>query len=86
MVELCNSFLLICQQGLWSDEDLERILGDYGAFVVIRKGTDLVEALKSLEKWRENIFVSVRFILAWLYSHDNSESALDFSNLVLALA
>ncbi|KAG0652076.1 Nicotinate-nucleotide adenylyltransferase 1 [Hyphodiscus hymeniophilus] len=42
---------------IWSHEDLQCILGDYGAFVVSRKGTDIEEALKSLKKWKENIYV-----------------------------
>ena len=36
-----------------------RILGDYGAFVVSRKGTDVEKALRSLKRWRRNIYVSV---------------------------
>lgn len=51
--------LLIGWKGLWTDEDLERILGDHGAFVVKRKGTDIEEALESLQKWRENIYVRI---------------------------
>lgn len=46
------------RQGSWTDEDLQHILGDYGLVVVKRKGTDIDQALESLERWKENIYVS----------------------------
>jgi nicotinamide mononucleotide adenylyltransferase len=36
---------------------LDHILGDYGAFVLKRQGTDIEEALNTLKKWRVNIYV-----------------------------
>ncbi|KAJ9640311.1 Nicotinamide/nicotinic acid mononucleotide adenylyltransferase 1 [Coniosporium tulheliwenetii] len=41
--------------GVWSEQDLDHILGHYGAFVVERAGTDLEEAMSTLEKWKHNI-------------------------------
>ncbi|KAF1809808.1 Nucleotidylyl transferase [Eremomyces bilateralis CBS 781.70] len=43
--------------GVWSQEDLQHILGDYGAFIVERAGTNIDDALASLEKWKSNIHV-----------------------------
>jgi len=43
--------------GVWAPEDLDHILGEFGAFIVERAGTDTSAALKSLEKWRKNIWV-----------------------------
>ena len=42
---------------VWSREDLEHILGRYGAFIVERAGTDIHQALSSLQRWRQNIHV-----------------------------
>jgi nicotinamide mononucleotide adenylyltransferase len=50
--------LLISQKGVWSDEDLEHILGRYGAFVVKRQGTDIEQAMENLQQWKDNIYVS----------------------------
>ena len=43
--------------GVWSDEDLDHILARYGAFIIERQGTDMEEALATLQSWRKNIFV-----------------------------
>lgn len=40
---------------LWTETDLQHILGDFGVFVVERAGTDLNDALNSLKKWEHNI-------------------------------
>jgi hypothetical protein len=45
-------------QGIWSNEDLDHILGGYGTFVVARKGTDIDDALESLQRWKDNVYVS----------------------------
>ncbi|KAF2141911.1 uncharacterized protein K452DRAFT_250872 [Aplosporella prunicola CBS 121167] len=42
---------------LWAPKDLDHILGDYGAFIVEREGTDIDDALASLQQWRDNIYV-----------------------------
>jgi nicotinamide mononucleotide adenylyltransferase len=63
---------------LWASEDLSRILGHYGAFILERSGTDIGmsltppqqttrltqidDALVSLHKWRENIRVIPQLI------------------------
>lgn len=43
--------------GVWSDADLNHILGRYGAFIVERTGTDIHEAMVKLQAWRDNIYV-----------------------------
>lgn len=43
--------------GIWSQADLDRILGRFGAFVIERSGTDIEEALASLEQYRSNIWI-----------------------------
>ncbi|KAH7395940.1 hypothetical protein BKA64DRAFT_709313 [Cadophora sp. MPI-SDFR-AT-0126] len=48
--------------GVWSDKDLDHILGRYGAFVVERTGTDIDEALQNLQPWKENIYVIAQLI------------------------
>ncbi|KAH7127153.1 hypothetical protein B0J11DRAFT_296304 [Dendryphion nanum] len=48
--------------GLWAEEDLSRILGHYGAFILERSGTDIDDALVSLQQWRENIRVIPQLI------------------------
>ncbi|SPO04943.1 related to nicotinic acid mononucleotide adenylyltransferase [Cephalotrichum gorgonifer] len=45
------------QPDVWSSEDLEHILGRFGAFIVERAGTDIHHALSSLQRWRQNIHV-----------------------------
>lgn len=42
--------------GVWSENDLDHILGYYGAFIVERRGTDIDEALAALQPWKENIY------------------------------
>ncbi len=48
--------------GVWSDEDLEHILGRYGVFIVERAGTKIDEALASLRPWKHNIYVIQQLI------------------------
>jgi len=48
--------------GVWSDKDLDHILGRYGAFVVERTGTDIDEALQNLQPWKDNIYVIAQLI------------------------
>ncbi|KAK3349356.1 hypothetical protein B0T25DRAFT_240081 [Lasiosphaeria hispida] len=45
------------EPGLWSPADLNVILGQYGAFIVERSGTDVDEALASLRQYESNIWV-----------------------------
>lgn len=48
--------------GLWAQKDLEKILGYYGAFILERSGTDIDDALASLQAWRSNIRVIPQLI------------------------
>ncbi|KAF2123958.1 nicotinamide mononucleotide adenylyltransferase 1 [Dothidotthia symphoricarpi CBS 119687] len=48
--------------GLWAREDLSRILGHYGAFILERSGTDIDDALVQLQQWRESIRVIPQLI------------------------
>lgn len=48
--------------GLWAQEDLDRILGHYGAFILERSGTDIDDALLSLQQFRDNIRVIPQLI------------------------
>ena len=48
--------------GLWSADDLNHILGRYGAFIVERLGTDIDEALANLQPWKDNIHVIPQLI------------------------
>ncbi|RYO24021.1 hypothetical protein AA0111_g8871 [Alternaria arborescens] len=48
--------------GLWAREDLSRILGHYGAFILERSGTDIDDALVQLQQWRQNIRVIPQLI------------------------
>lgn len=43
--------------GVWSEKDLETILGHFGTFIVERSGTDIDEALANLQPFKENIYV-----------------------------
>ncbi|KAH6618159.1 hypothetical protein B0J18DRAFT_273015 [Chaetomium sp. MPI-SDFR-AT-0129] len=45
------------EPGLWAPQDLDTILGQYGAFIVERSGTDIDEALASLRQYEDNIWV-----------------------------
>lgn len=47
--------------GLWSDEDLGYILS-HPCFIIERSGTDMQEALKKLQKWRDNIYIIPQLI------------------------
>jgi nicotinamide mononucleotide adenylyltransferase len=48
--------------GVWSEKDLDHILGRYGTFIIERTGTDIDEALASLQPYRENIHVIQQLI------------------------
>lgn len=43
--------------GVWSPPDIDYILRNYGAFIVERSGTDIDEALATLQQWKDNIWV-----------------------------
>ena len=48
--------------GVWSSNDLDHILGRYGAFIVERTGTDIDDALANLQPWKANIYVIQQLI------------------------
>ncbi|KAL1956623.1 hypothetical protein VTO42DRAFT_6970 [Malbranchea cinnamomea] len=48
--------------GVWSEEDLDHILGRYGTFIVERSGTDIDEAIAGLQPWKDNIYVIPQLI------------------------
>ncbi|EZF28987.1 nicotinamide/nicotinic acid mononucleotide adenylyltransferase [Trichophyton mentagrophytes] len=48
--------------GVWSEQDLDHILGKYGTFIVERSGTDIDEAIAGLQPWKENIYVIQQLI------------------------
>ncbi|KIX04004.1 nicotinate (nicotinamide) nucleotide adenylyltransferase [Rhinocladiella mackenziei CBS 650.93] len=48
--------------GVWSEKDLDHILGRYGTFIIERSGTDIDEALASLQSYRDNIYVIQQLI------------------------
>jgi nicotinamide mononucleotide adenylyltransferase len=48
--------------GVWSAKDLDHILGNFGAMIVERSGTDMEEALDSLKQWEDNIHVIQQMI------------------------
>lgn len=48
--------------GVWSDKDLDHILGRYGTLIVERSGTDIDDALASLQPWKDNIHVIQQLI------------------------
>ncbi|KAL9026487.1 MAG: hypothetical protein Q9196_004852 [Gyalolechia fulgens] len=47
---------------VWSQDDLDHILGKYGVFIVERAGTDIDDALATLTPWRHNIWVIQQLI------------------------
>ncbi|KZV66443.1 Nucleotidylyl transferase [Peniophora sp. CONT] len=44
------------QPGVWSERDLDHILGKYGTFIIERAGSDMDQATEALARWRHNIF------------------------------
>jgi len=50
------------QPGVWDQKDLDHILGKYGSFIVERSGTDIDEALASLQNYRDNIYIIQQLI------------------------
>jgi len=43
------------EPGVWSEPDLDHILGRYGVFIVERAGADMDQAIDNLARWRHNI-------------------------------
>lgn len=49
--------------GVWSEKDLDHILGNFGAFIIERTGTDIDEALAGLKQYQEKIHVIPQVII-----------------------
>ncbi len=43
------------EPGVWSERDLDHILGRYGVLIIERAGADMDQAIDSLSRWRHNI-------------------------------
>ncbi|KAI0343491.1 Nucleotidylyl transferase [Trametopsis cervina] len=43
------------EPGVWSEPDLDHILGRYGVLIVERAGSDMDQAIDNLARWRHNI-------------------------------
>jgi len=50
------------EPGVWSDADLDHILGRYGCFIIERAGADMDQATDSLARWRHNIHLIPQLI------------------------
>lgn len=49
--------------GVWSEADLDHILGSFGAFIIERSGTDIEEALGGLKQYQDKIHVIPQVIV-----------------------
>ncbi|KAF5355181.1 hypothetical protein D9756_005470 [Leucocoprinus leucothites] len=50
------------EPGVWSYSDLDHILGRYGCLIVERAGTGMDQAVDSLARWRDNIYLISQLI------------------------
>ncbi|KLO10319.1 Nucleotidylyl transferase [Schizopora paradoxa] len=50
------------EPGVWSEEDLDHILGRYGCLIIERAGSDMAQATEALAKWRWNIYLISQMI------------------------
>ncbi|KAG6335489.1 hypothetical protein ID866_3596 [Astraeus odoratus] len=50
------------EPGVWSYQDLEHILGRYGTFIIERAGSAMEQAIDSLARWRNNIYMIPQLI------------------------
>jgi len=50
------------EPGVWSEEDLDHILGRYGCCIVERAGSDMTQATDALAKWLPNIYLISQMI------------------------
>ncbi|KAG9228680.1 nicotinamide mononucleotide adenylyltransferas-like protein [Amylocarpus encephaloides] len=48
--------------GVWSEKDLDHILGRYGTFIIERTGTDIDDALANLQPYKDKIYVIQQLI------------------------
>jgi len=50
------------EPGVWSEPDLDHILGRYGTMIVERAGADMLQAIDNLARWRHNIHLIQQLI------------------------
>jgi len=50
------------EPGVWTEKDLDQILGKYGTLIVERAGSDIDNAMEALARWRHNIFLMPQLI------------------------
>jgi len=50
------------EPGVWSVEDLDHILGQYGTFIIERAGSSMEQATDNLARWRNNIHLVSQLI------------------------
>jgi len=64
VVLLAGSDLIstMSEPGVWSEKDLDHILGKYGTFIIERAGSDMDHATESLARWCHNIFLVPQLI------------------------
>lgn len=64
VVLLAGSDLIstMSEPGVWSEKDLDHILGKFGTFIIERAGSDMDHATESLARWRHNIFLVPQLI------------------------
>jgi nicotinamide mononucleotide adenylyltransferase len=48
--------------GVWSENDLDHILGKFSTFIVERIGTDIEDAISNLQPYKDNIYVIQQLI------------------------
>ncbi|KAI0251127.1 Nucleotidylyl transferase [Lactifluus subvellereus] len=64
IVLLAGSDLIstMSEPGVWSENDLDHILGKYGTFIIERAGSDMDNATETLARWLHNIFLVPQLI------------------------
>jgi len=64
IVLLAGSDLIstMSEPGVWTENDLDHILGKYGTFIIERAGSDMDQATEALARWRHNIFLVPQLI------------------------
>lgn len=64
--------------GVWSEKDLDHILGNFGAFIIERTGTDIDEALAGLKQYQDKIHVIPQVIIVRQYPPNCQDTNLPF--------
>jgi len=50
------------EPGVWSTDDLDHILGQYGTFIIERAGSGMDQATDNLARWKNNIYLIPQLI------------------------